>query len=88
MLGNIKFKAIEDLKMIRAKTVGVSAKDNYDYNKFLEDSSDDYPKYADGIDEEPFKIKTLDDDWFYSNTFNDPTGVNIALTRSDSSEAE
>ena len=24
--------------------------DNYDYNKFLSDSSDDHPKYADGIE--------------------------------------
>lgn len=50
MLANIKFKAIEDLKMIRAKTIGVSAEDNYDYNKFLSDSSDDFPKYDDGIE--------------------------------------
>ena len=44
MLSNTKFKAIEDLKMSRAE--------EYDYNKFLSDSSDDHPKYADGIESE------------------------------------
>jgi hypothetical protein len=44
MLSNIKFKAIEDLKMTRAE--------EYDYDKFLSDSSDDYPKYEDGISQE------------------------------------
>jgi hypothetical protein len=42
MLANIKIKAIEDLKMSRAE--------EYDYNKFLSDSSDDFPKYDDGIE--------------------------------------
>ena len=44
MLANIKFKAIEDLKMTRAE--------EYDYNKFLSDSSDDYPKYDEGLSQE------------------------------------
>ena len=39
MLGNVQFKVIEDLKMTRAE--------EYNYDKFLEDSSDDYPKYGD-----------------------------------------
>ena len=47
MLSNIKFKAIEDLKMTRAE--------EYSYNKFLSDSSDDYPKY-----DEDFLLEQLD----------------------------
>ena len=43
--------------MTRAKTVGVSAEENYDYNKFLEDSSDDYPKYADGLNLIPAPVQ-------------------------------
>jgi hypothetical protein len=36
---------------------------DYDYDKFLEDSSDDYPKYADGIEQKLLYIKQEDDDW-------------------------
>ena len=44
MLANIKFKAIEDLKMTRAE--------EYDYDKFLSDSSDDYPRYDEGLSQD------------------------------------
>ena len=83
MLANIKFKAIEDLKMIRAE--------EYDYDKFLSDSSDDYPKYdedflleqLDGVSEasfsvvegmirqstgNPLAVKDADDWWYYKNS--------------------
>ncbi len=61
MLANIKFKAIEDLKKLRAE--------EYDFNKFTEDSSDDFPKYADGIEQKPFVIKQADDDMNYQQAF-------------------
>jgi len=35
--------------MIRADEYGVFS---FDYNEFLEDSSDDYPRYEDGLDKE------------------------------------
>tara|TARA_R110002012_G_scaffold264771_1_gene448153 strand:+ start:124 stop:474 length:351 start_codon:yes stop_codon:yes gene_type:complete len=44
MIATIKSKCLEELKMSRAE--------EYDYNKFLSDSSDDHPKYADGIESE------------------------------------
>lgn len=66
MLSNIKFKAIEDLKMSRAE--------EYDYNKFLSDSSDDYPKYADGIKEkEAFVTSQESDDASYADAFTQST---------------
>jgi hypothetical protein len=55
MLANIKFKALEDLKMTRAEDDGV----HYDYNEFLKDSSDD----------EKFVIKQADDDMNYQEAF-------------------
>ena len=78
MLSNIKFKAIEDLKMTRAE--------EYDYNKFLSDSSDDYPKYDEGIEvTKPKENCPSDDAWIrteiYSNK--DATGINIALAKED-----
>lgn len=85
MLSNTKFKAIEDLKMSRAE--------EYDYNKFLSDSSDDYPKYEDLIKkEDSVKYRQCDDDWFYSNEFNSIkntphfSGTNIELAKSDNKE--
>jgi hypothetical protein len=41
MIGNHKFNSIEKLKMSRAE--------EYSYDKFLSDSSDEYPKYEDLI---------------------------------------
>ena len=66
MLANIKFKAIEDLKMIRA--------DGYDYDKFLNDSSDDFPKYEDSVSEASFSaiIKQADDDMNYQEAYGAP----------------
>ena len=62
MLANIKFKALEDLKMSRAE--------DYDYNEFLSDSSDDFPKYDDGIKEkEAFVTHQESDDAFYADAF-------------------
>ena len=71
MIGNIKFKYIESLKNMRAE--------EYDYNKFLSDSSDDFPKYADGLEEveeieDSVKYKQVDDYWVYANTFNSGNG--------------
>ena len=43
MIGNHKFSSIEKLKMTRAE--------EYDYNEFLSDSSDDYPKYEDLVED-------------------------------------
>ena len=51
MIGSHKFPFIEKLKMTRAE--------EYDYNKFLSDSSDDYPKYADGLSDECFEEKLV-----------------------------
>ena len=42
MIATIKSKCLEELKMSRAE--------EYDYNKFLSDSSDDHPKYNEGIE--------------------------------------
>ena len=82
MIGNHKFPSIEKLKMTRAE--------EYDYDKFLSDSSDDYPKYEDLIKKDnPVKYSQVDDDWFYSDKFNctgnaiDCTGTNIHLAKSD-----
>lgn len=61
MLANIKFKALEDLKMSRAE--------DYDYNEFLSDSSDDFPKYDDGIEEKAFTASQESDDAFYADAF-------------------
>lgn len=41
MIGDHKFNSIEKLKMSRAE--------EYSYDKFLSDSSDEYPKYEDLI---------------------------------------
>ena len=61
MLANIKFKSIEELKLIRAE--------GYNYNKFLKDSSDDHPKY--NKDKKiPFVIKQADDDMNYKEEYN------------------
>lgn len=49
MLAQFKHKYLEELKMIRADEYGVFS---FDYNEFLEDSSDDYPRYEDGLDKE------------------------------------
>jgi hypothetical protein len=57
MIANFQSEYFEGLKKLRAEVYsGTSFVDNfehldyYDYDKFLSDSSDDYPKYADGID--------------------------------------
>lgn len=76
------FDSIKELKMTRAE--------EYDYNKFLSDSSDDYPKYEDLI-KDTVKYSQVDDHWFYSNKFNSTenavnySGTNIELAKSDSS---
>ena len=44
MIATIKSKYLEELKMSRAE--------EYDYDKFLSDSSDDHPKYDEGIESE------------------------------------
>tara|TARA_R110001583_G_scaffold2061_3_gene15180 strand:- start:2464 stop:2739 length:276 start_codon:yes stop_codon:yes gene_type:complete len=82
MRENRKFHSIEKLKMTRAE--------EYDYDKFLSDSSDDYPKYEDLIKKDnPVKYNQVDDHWFYSNEFNragntvNSTGTNIHLAKSD-----
>ena len=70
MLSNIKFKAIEDLKMSRAE--------EYDYNKFLSDSSDDFPKYDDGIEsKKTFVTSQASDDAFYADAFTESTYLQI-----------
>ena len=80
-MANIKFKTIEELKMTRAE--------EYDYNKFLSDSSDDYPKYDEGYDEDflleqldgnckNFYIKQADDDMLYQEAYSQDK-VRIAL---------
>ena len=53
MIATIKSKCLEELKMSRA--------DEYDYDKFLEDSSDDHPKYADGLSDDCFEEKLVQD---------------------------
>ena len=85
MLGNIKFKYIESLKNMRAE--------EYDYDKFLSDSSDDYPKYEDLVNDnckdKNISYNQVDDYWFYCDKFNckennlDYTGTNIALAKSN-----
>ena len=65
MLANIKFKVIEDLKMTRAK----ESNEFYNYNKFLSDSSDDYPKYDEGIGCTGIVMKQADDDMFYQEAY-------------------
>ena len=42
MLSNFNIKILNDIKNMRA--------DEYSYDKFLQDSSDDYPKYSDGLE--------------------------------------
>ena len=80
MIENRKFSSIEKLKMTRAE--------EYDYDKFLSDSSDDYPKYEDLI-KDTVKYSQVDDDWFYANKFNsienniNYSGTNIGLAKSD-----
>jgi glutamine cyclotransferase len=82
VIGNHKFTFIEELKMTRAE--------EYDYDKFLSDSSDDYPKYEDLIKKDnPVKYSQSDDYWFYADKFNctgnavDFSGTNIGLAQSD-----
>ena len=53
MLANLYIKGLNDLKNMRA--------DEYDYDKFLEDSSDDHPKYADGLSDDCFEEKLVQD---------------------------
>ena len=80
MIENRKFSSIERLKMTRAE--------EYDYDKFLSDSSDDYPKYEDLI-KDTVKYSQVDDYWFYANKFNsienniNYSGTNIGLAKSD-----
>jgi len=56
----------------------------YSYDKFLEDSSDDYPKYEDGIID-PMVIKQSDDDWVYADAYklveNNILKTNIVLAK-------
>ena len=55
-------------------------KNGYNYNEFLSDSSDDYPKYADGLSQEQldgvressFPIKQIDDDMNYAEAYDQP----------------
>lgn len=48
----------------------MSRAEEYDYDKFLSDSSDDHPKYADGIEsEKPFAISQEADDAMYEDAF-------------------
>lgn len=42
----------------------------YDFDLFTSDSSDDHPKYSDGLEEKPFYIKQVDDYWVYEENFN------------------
>ena len=91
MLANIKFKTIEELKMTRAE--------EYDYNKFLSDSSDDYPKYDEGYDEDflleqldgnckNFYIKQADDDMFYQQAYSQDEVAHALSMVLDESSAE
>ena len=88
MIENRKFHSIENLKMTRAE--------EYDYNKFLSDSSDDYPKYEDLVEDciesrHAESAKTIERgwSWFYANKFNsienniNYSGTNIALAKSE-----
>jgi len=62
MVGNHKFNSIEKLKMSRAE--------EYDYDKFLSDSSDEYPKYEDLVKKDTkVACSGIDDYWFYHNAF-------------------
>ena len=62
--------------------------EEHDYDKFLSDSSDDYPKYEDLI-KDTVKYSQVDDYWFYANKFNsienniNYSGTNIGLAKSD-----
>ena len=52
----------------------------YDYDTFLSDSSDDHPKYADGLSQEQlnviselgFEVKQIDDEMLVNEEFNQP----------------
>jgi hypothetical protein len=53
MIANFYIKSLNNLKYMRA--------DEYDYDKFLEDSSDDHPKYSDGIEDQAKEQGSNDD---------------------------
>jgi hypothetical protein len=66
MLANIKFKVLEELKMTRAE--------EYDYDEFLSDSSDDSLPFPCDKEDEPMfksqlKIKQADDDMIYQEAY-------------------
>ena len=68
----------------------MQASEEYDYNKFLSDSSDDYPKYDDGIEvtkpkENLLAIKPSDSALIHTQTYTNKnvTGINIALAKED-----
>ena len=52
----------------------------YDYDTFLSDSSDDHPKYADGLSQEQlnviselgFEVKQIDDEMLINEEFHQP----------------
>jgi hypothetical protein len=45
----------------------------YDYNKFLNDSSDDYPKYADGLEVDQLEFEFMrPSEWFANQDKNQP----------------
>jgi len=68
----------------------MQASEEYDYNKFLSDSSDDYPKYDDGIEatkshENLLAIRPSEGAWIHTETYSNKnvTGINIALAKED-----
>lgn len=77
MLGNIKFKSIENLKKLRAEESD-SIEKNFLYINQTDDDwyySNVYNSKLDKVDEHPYSTP---------NT----TGTNVALARSDSNEAD
>ena len=56
----------------------MSRAEEYDYNKFLSDSSDDFPKYDDGIEsKKTFVTSQASDDAFYADAFTESTYLQI-----------
>lgn len=53
MLANFNIETLNRIKDMRAE--------EYDYDKFLSDSSDDYPKYSDGLLDDCFEEKLVSD---------------------------
>ena len=53
-------------------------KEGYNYEEFLSDSSDDYPKYDEDIKQKHFVIKQADDDMNYQQAYSQ-TEIHIAL---------